>query len=125
MTEHKIDFSGTSIGNVNIDSTVQGNQIGTQHNYADKSELTQAAKEIQDVLIHLQKDKSTDIQTAVQKEIQINATFYERIYFMLQAGSIETLKALFPPLGIPIEMIKAWVEAKPMESPKILPPGGF
>lgn len=126
MTTHDINFSGASIGGVNIDSTVTGPQIGTQHNYADKQDLAQAAKDIQALLQQLQQTNPTDIQSAVQAEIRTNANFYERLCFMLQAGAIETLKAIFPPVGIPIEMVRAWVEAQPVTPPKEgLPPGGF
>jgi hypothetical protein len=127
MTNHNINFSGASIGGVNIDSTVEGNQIGTQSNCIAEKNLTQAAQEIQDLLAHLQQTNSTDIQATVHNEIRTNPTFYDRLYFMLQAGSLETLKTIFPPLGIPIEMVRAWVEAKPIEPPPTggLPPSGF
>ena len=126
MTANNINFSGASIGGVNITSTVTGPLIGTQHNYAAKQDLAQAAEEIQSLLQQLEKTHPTDIQSAVQTEISTNPSFYERLCFMLQAGAIESLKALFPPVGIPIEMVKSWVEAQPINIPKEdLPPSGF
>lgn len=38
MTKHNINFSGASIGAVNVDSTVEGAQIGTQYNYGSNTE---------------------------------------------------------------------------------------
>jgi hypothetical protein len=38
MTQHNINFSGASIGAVNVDSTVEGPQIGTQYNYDSNAE---------------------------------------------------------------------------------------
>lgn len=38
MTQHNINFSGASIGAVNVDSTVEGPQIGTQYNYGSNAE---------------------------------------------------------------------------------------
>lgn len=126
MSENNINFTGANIGGVNIDSTIAAPQIGTQHNYASEKDLSQAAKEIQALLKHLHQTHPSNIKTAVQTEIRTNPNFYERLYTMLQAGGIETLKALFPPLGIPVEMVKAWVEAQPIIiQNEELPPGGF
>jgi hypothetical protein len=123
---HNINFSDANIGGVNIDSTVNGSQIGTQHNYASEEDITKVSEEIQTLLHRLQQTHSNDIQSVVRDEIRTNANFYERVCFMLQAGAIETLKVIFPPVGIPIEMLRGWVEASPIQlSKEELPPGGF
>ena len=46
----------------------------------------------------------------VQQEIQQNSDFKTKLTKSLTAGSIETIKIIFAPLGIPIEMLKAWLE---------------
>lgn len=123
---HNINFSDANIGGVNIDSTVNGSQIGIQHNYASEEDITKVSEEIQTFLQQLQQTHPNNIQSAVRDEIRKNASFYERVCFMLLGGGIETLKVIFPPIGIPIEMIRGWVEASPIRlSKEELPPGGF
>ncbi len=64
--EKKIDFSGASLGGVNIDSTAHGDQIGTQHQYApeQKQSLAEAAAEIQQLLEQLAQTNPTIVQAA-------------------------------------------------------------
>lgn len=126
MTKHNINFSGANIGGVNIDSIVTGSQIGTQHNYASEKNIAQAAEEIQALLQQLQQTYPNDIEAAVENKVRTDPHFHERLLFMLQEGAFETLKTIFPPVGIPIALIRGWVEAKPVQAPKEgLPPGGF
>ena len=123
MGNHNISISGS---NVNIDSNVNASQIGTQNNYVSDKELAKAAEVVQSLLHQIEQTHSTDMSVAVQEEIRTNPTFYERLYFMLQAGAIETLKTIFLPAGIPIAMVQGWIEAQPVAPPnKGLPPGGF
>jgi hypothetical protein len=125
MTNKKdINFGGASIGGVNIDSTVHGNQIGTQHNYAPKQKqnLAEAAAEIQQLLKQLEQTNPTTtnaetkivVAEAIQQEIKRNPTFKQRLRSALKAGGIEGLKAIFnhPLINIPIETIKGWIEAE-------------
>lgn len=96
------------------DTNIHGNQIGIQHNQASEKTLAEAAKEIQDLLIQLQTSypTTTDYEKQVfvntfNKEVKTNSNIRET----LLAGGIELIKILCPPLGIPIEMGKRWLES--------------
>jgi hypothetical protein len=41
-----------------------------------------------------------------------NPTFRTRLCNALKEGGIEALKVLFAPIGIPIEMVRGWIEAE-------------
>ncbi|MGL5034808.1 MAG: HEAT repeat domain-containing protein, partial [Microcystaceae cyanobacterium] len=71
----------------------------------------ETAAEIQDLLDQLAKSNPLSSQS-IQQEIQQNADFKSKLTKILTAGSIETVKIIFAPLGIPIEMLKVWLEIK-------------
>ena len=112
MTETpKYDFRGANIGN--FAETVQGDQKTVQHNYAQTQNLTEAAQEIQQLLTQLSLTYPT--QTEVEKQIFVDQVDQEikinsRLRSLLIAGGIELIKILCPPLGIPIEMGRKWLE---------------
>ncbi|MDJ0903397.1 MAG: HEAT repeat domain-containing protein [Xenococcus sp. MO_188.B8] len=126
--EKKIDFSGASIGGVNIDSTVHGDQIGTQHQYApeQKQSLAEAAAEIQQLLEQLAQTNPTIVQAknqdvvveAIEQEIKSNPDIKTRLLSALKAGGTEALtqalEAIFknPLVSIPVETIKGFIEAE-------------
>ena len=126
--EKKIDFSGASIGGVNIDSNVHGDQIGTQHKYAPEQSqsLAEAATEIQQLLEQLAQTNPTIVQAenqdvvvkAIEQEIKSNPTIKARLVNALIAGGTEALKqaldAIFknPLVSIPVETIKGFIEAE-------------
>ncbi|MDZ7966112.1 MAG: hypothetical protein RM368_14205 [Nostoc sp. DedSLP03] len=63
-----LNFSG-SVGGVNVNSTVNGDQIGTQHNYAQEQNLTEAFEEIQQIVNLITQNYPT--QTEAEKQIII------------------------------------------------------
>jgi len=112
MTETpKYDFRGANIGS--FAETVQGDQKTIQHNYAPSQNLSEAAQEIQQLLTQLSLNYPTDTEAEqqifanqVEQQIQNNPRF--RAMFI--DGGIELIKLVCPPLGIPIEMGKKWLE---------------
>lgn len=102
----------------NVQIVEQGD--GIIHNYATPQNLTEAAQEIQQLLAQLSQTYPTNTETEkqifvtqVNEEIQTNS----RLRNMLIEGGIELIKILCPPLGIPIEMGRKWLEtAKQMGS---------
>jgi len=60
-----LDFSG-SVGAVNLNSTVHGDQIGTQHNHAQEQSLVEAYAEIQQIFNRLTKDYPTTTEPEKQ-----------------------------------------------------------
>jgi len=110
------------VGNVNAsDVTIQGNQIGTQHNYASEKNLAEAAVEIQQLLDQLAKtypttteaDKRTFV-TEVVNQIKQHPTLKDRALSALKSGSIEAVKTIanHPAVSIPIEVVKGWIEVE-------------
>lgn len=94
--------------NVQIVEQTDGGDV-IAHNYASPQTLAEAATEIQNLLDQLAETKPLTSQV-IQQEIQENSDFKTRLKKSISAGSIETLKVIFAPLGIPIEMLKAWLE---------------
>lgn len=97
------------------DVKIAGDQVGIQHNYSpeNKQTLAEAAKEIQDLLNQLSQTYPTT--TDYEKQVLVNQFNQEvktnsRIRDMILVGGIELIKILCPPLGIPIEMGKKWLE---------------
>lgn len=127
MTNKKdINFGGASIGGVNIDSTVHGNQIGTQHNYVPEQNLVEAAAEIQQLLDQLEQTNPTITEAqlivdraierqpmlkdpqVIEQAIESNPTLKQRLRSAGKAAYLETVKTLLPPASVVIETIKAW-----------------
>lgn len=132
---NKFNFN-KEVGSVNTgDTKIEGDQIGIQHNKVSEKPLAESAKEIQDLLNqfsqtypNITEAKQQDfvdnwqqtietypITAEVDKEnfvvkfnekVRTNA----RIREVLLSGGIELIKILCPPLGIPIEMGKRWLE---------------
>jgi hypothetical protein len=121
MTETpKYDFRGANIGS--FAETVQGDQKTVQHNYAQTQNLTEAAQEIQQLLTQLSLTYPT--QTEVEKQIFVDQVDQEiktnsRLRSILIAGGIELIKILCPPLGIPIEMGRKWLETATKKSDEV------
>jgi hypothetical protein len=116
----KYDFRGANIGN--FAETVQGDQKTVQHNYAQTKNLTEAAQEIQQLLTQLSLTYPT--QTEVEKQIFVDQVDQEiktnsRLRSILTAGGIELIKILCPPLGIPIEMGRKWLETSTKKSDEV------
>ena len=96
------------------------------HNQAQNQTLAEAAAEIQKLLKQLDQTypnaTDTERQSAfaitLQQEIKKNPTFRTRLQNALKEGGIEALKVLFAPIGIPIEMVRGWIEAEENESAK-------
>lgn len=63
-----LNFSG-SVGAVNLNSTVNGDQIGTQHNFAQEQNLIEAFEEIQQIVNRITQSYPT--QTEAEKQIII------------------------------------------------------
>ncbi|NEN96212.1 MAG: hypothetical protein F6K50_11915 [Moorea sp. SIO3I7] len=104
-------------------NNVDANQIGVEiNNYApeQKQNLANAAAEIQALLQQLDQsypnateiEKQSALAVTLQQEIKQNQTFKARLRNALKEGGIEALKVLFAPIGIPIEMVKGWIEAE-------------
>jgi hypothetical protein len=94
--------------NVQIVEQTDGGDV-IAHNYASQQNLVEAATEIQNLLDQLAETKPLTSQ-AIQQEIQQNYDFKTKLNKSISAGIIETIKIIFAPLGIPIEMLKAWLE---------------
>ena len=109
----KFDLSRANIGNVA--DTVQGNQVAHQkiNISGEQKSLAESAKEIQDLLTQLKTNYPTT--TEYEKQVFVNKFNEEvktnsRVKEILIAGGIELIKLLCPPLGIPIEVGKKWLE---------------
>ncbi|MBD2622482.1 HEAT repeat domain-containing protein [Microcystis flos-aquae FACHB-1344] len=95
----------------NVQIIEQGD--GIIHNYATPQNLAEAAQEIQQLISQLAQTYPTNTEiekqtfvAQVDAEIQKNS----RLRSILITGGIELIKVLCPPLGIPIEMGKKWLE---------------
>ena len=95
-------------------------------NYTQKQTLAEAAAEIQTLLKQLDQtypnatdtEKQSALAITLQQEIKKNPTFRTRLQNALKEGGIEALKVLFAPIGIPIEMVRGWIEAEENQSAK-------
>ena len=73
MTQHNINFSGASIGAVNVDSTVEGSQVGTQYNYGSNTEdiarlLSALQKQVQ-TFPSEQRKEATELLEGVRSDL--------------------------------------------------------
>jgi hypothetical protein len=87
--------------------------INETNNFNQKPPLAEAAAEIQQLLNQLQKTYPENIERAVSEEIKRNPSFRDRLSNAFKEGAIESLKQLFAPLNIPIEVVRGWVDAEP------------
>jgi len=107
----KYDLRGANIAN--FADTVQGDQKAVQHNYATPQNLAEAAQEIQQLISQLTQTYPTNTEVEKQTFVaQVDAEIKKnsRLRSILITGGIELIKILCPPLGIPIEMGKKWLE---------------
>jgi hypothetical protein len=119
------------IGNINMgDVKIEGDQVGIQNNYAPTQNLTELIEKLEQLLENLPKNnppqevfiaeleeviQTYPITSAEDKRL-FNIQFEQsirtksQIAQILLQGGIELIKILCPPLGIPIEMGKKWLE---------------
>jgi uncharacterized protein YjbI with pentapeptide repeats len=117
-------FKGASFAGGFVDAdTVHAHQIGgdiTNYPPEQRQNLAEAAAEIQQLLQQLEQtypnateiEKQSALAVTLQQEIKQNPTFRTRLRNALKEGGIEALKVLFAPIGIPIEMVRGWIEAE-------------
>jgi hypothetical protein len=107
----KYDLRGANIAN--FADTVQGDQKAVQHNYATPQNLAEAAQKIQQLISQLTQTYPTNTEVEKQTFVaKVDAEIKKssRLRTILITGGIELIKILCPPLGIPIEMGKKWLE---------------
>ena len=95
----------------NVQIIEQGD--GIIHNYATPQNLAEAAQEIQQLISQITQTYSTNTEIEKQTFVaQVDAEIKKnsRLRSILITGGIELIKVLCPPLGIPIEMGKKWLE---------------
>jgi hypothetical protein len=119
------------VGNINTgDVKIEGDQVGIQNNYAPTQNLTELIEKLEQLLENLPENnppeevfiaeleeviKTYPITSAEDKRL-FNIQFEQsirtksQIAQILLQGGIELIKILCPPLGIPIEMGKKWLE---------------
>jgi hypothetical protein len=95
----------------NVQIIEQGD--GIIHNYATPQNLAESAQEIQQLLAQLAQTYPPN--TEAEKEVflaQVDSEIKKnsRLRNTLIAGGTELIKILCPPLGIPIEMGRKWLE---------------
>lgn len=120
-SQNQPTFHINQVGNINTgDVTIQGNQIGIQHNYAPETN-TEATQQLTQLLTKL-RTKYPDKTDAEVFDILINgfATMpqnnpsnwqrWQDIFSVIFAGGVEATKILVPVAGIPIEVLKRLYE---------------
>ncbi|NES43426.1 hypothetical protein [Moorena sp. SIO2C4] len=113
-------FAGGLVDADKVDVDRMGGDIYNNYAPEQKQNLADAAAEIQELLQQLQQSypNATDMEihsaltVTLQQAIKQNPTFKTRLRNALKEGGIEALKVLFAPIGIPIEMVKGWIEAE-------------
>lgn len=74
MTQPSINLSGASVGGINIDSTMNGPQIGTQNNYgASLDDITRLIASLRDQAQAFpteQKDEIIDVLDDLESDVQ-------------------------------------------------------
>ncbi len=120
----KFNNSNAQFGGGLVDGdTVHAQQIGGNiNNYPpeQRQSLAGAVAEIQQLLQQLEQsypnatkfEKQSALAVTLQQEIKQNRTFRAKLKNALKEGGIEALKVLFAPIGIPIEMVRGWIEAE-------------
>jgi len=93
-----LNFGG-SVGAVNLNSTVHGDQIGTQHNYSSDQNLVEAFDEIQQIFNRLTQTHPISTESEQQivvaeavKEVKQNPTLMKRVKVGGQAFLFEALQ---------------------------------
>ncbi|NER31967.1 MAG: hypothetical protein F6J89_31265 [Symploca sp. SIO1C4] len=121
---NKNEIRGGTFGGgfINADTVSADHIGGDTYNYAPEQQqnLADAAAEIQQLLQQLEQtypdataiEKQSALAVTLQQEIKQNPTLRARLKNALKEGGIEALKVLFAPIGIPIEMVRGWIEAE-------------
>ncbi|MEH2439469.1 HEAT repeat domain-containing protein [Nostoc sp.] len=124
----KYDFSNANFSNMtgSVTGNIQGDNIGTQHNYPSTEDIANLKTVLEQLLEKMEQDKPTVIDAqpivaqaveshpvlknrqAIEQVIKNNPTLKVRLQRAVTAAGIETVKVLFAPAGIPIEAIRAW-----------------
>ncbi|MEG4850929.1 pentapeptide repeat-containing protein [Microcoleus sp. B5-D4] len=103
--------SGSNIG------TNHGTQIGTQHNYATKQNLAEAAEDIKKLLQQLEQTYPTNtpsekmvVVTEAIKQIEDDQTLKQRVLGALKSGGVEAIKELVdhPLINILLAALEGW-----------------
>ena len=98
----------------NAADTVKASEVATQKtNSGEQKNLTEAAKEIQELLAPLKATYPTN--SAYEKQVFVNKFREEirtnfRVQKLLSDGGMDLIKILCEPSDIPIEMGKKWLE---------------
>jgi hypothetical protein len=97
------------------------------HNYAPDQNLAEAAIQIKELLDHLEHAYPTTVEAqhyvemkvqshpvlknsqAIELAIKNDPTLRDRLRAAFNAGLLEAVKVIFAPAGIPIEMVRAWL----------------
>jgi hypothetical protein len=114
-------FNINQVGNINTgDVTIQGDQIGIQHNYAPEPS-TEANQQLAHLLTTLRTKYPTKTDTEIFDILingfatmpQNNPQTWQRwkdTFSIIFAGGVEATKILVPVAGIPIEVLKRLYE---------------
>ncbi|MFM2431434.1 MAG: hypothetical protein RLZZ511_2647 [Cyanobacteriota bacterium] len=115
-------FNIQNVGNINTgDVTIQGDQIGIQHNYPPDPNITEAHQQLTHLLIKLRNRYPDKTDTEIF-EILLNGFTtmpqnhpqtwqrWQDIFSIVFAGGVEATKVLVPVAGIPIEILKRLYE---------------
>ncbi|MEM9119792.1 MAG: hypothetical protein AAGD09_18190 [Cyanobacteria bacterium P01_F01_bin.56] len=98
----------------NVAGTNQGTMQNIQHNYAsERHSLSDAAKEIRDLLDTLAQDYNTTTETGqekLMKELGQEVQKHPKWRRALKEGGIELIKVLCAPIGVPLEMARVYLE---------------
>ncbi len=122
MSNNEYNFNAPvgSVGNhgtqTNVSGVVEGDQIGTQHNYAseEKQALAEAAAEIQKLLQQL--ESSNPSATEADKIAYVNdettPSFKRRVVGALKAGSETAIEEFLdnPYVNVGKAVVKAWIK---------------
>lgn len=115
---------GTGINEGTIENNaavVEGDQVGTKHNYASQQSLVDAAAEIQKLLEQLEQTYSTDTTAGLEKmateainRIDGNSALTQRILSALKAGGTAALDSLLdhPAASFTISALADWQNNK-------------
>jgi HEAT repeats len=109
-------FHINQVGQINTgDVTIKGDQVGIQHNYAPNPTITEASKQLAELLSKLrtQYPDKTDpeifeiLLNGFANMSQNSPQTWERwqdVFSIIFAGGVEATKVLVPVAGIPIEV---------------------
>ncbi len=106
-----------NVGNLGNEGRIDNSVIGTQHNYGDRQNLTEAAREIKQLLEQLSQTYPTNtlVEQAVVgekaiEEIENNPSLKQRTIAALKASSIEAFVQLIhhPVINVMRSSFEAW-----------------